>query len=185
MRFFPETIYQSLYVQGRGSLKKELTKHLRQGRTKRRARSRMSQPAPPRMSGMVNISARPPEVADRVVPGDWEGELIIGRHQESAIGTLVERSTRFVRDAAVDHLGPRQGALSARSFHRRHRREGLLLRPAPVVGNAREKRVAQAGESQHSAASTRRSSTASLTSSTVVRGTLWAGGRLTELLRAA
>jgi IS30 family transposase len=94
MRISPETIYQSLYVQGRGSLRKELTNHLRQRRPKRQAQSR--QVVPRSLRDMVNISERPAEVADRAVPGHWEGDLIIGKNQGSAIGTLVERSTRYV-----------------------------------------------------------------------------------------
>ncbi len=94
MRISPETIYQSLFIQGRGTLRKELTKHLRQGRTGRRPRGPRGEPG--KMRGMVNISKRPAEVADRAVPGHWEGDLIIGKNQLSAIGTLVERTTRFV-----------------------------------------------------------------------------------------
>jgi IS30 family transposase len=90
-----ETIYKALYVQGRGTLRKELTKHLRQGRIQRRPRA----PGPMRgkkLTNMVNISERPPEAADRAVPGHWEGDLIMGQENRSAIGTLVERSTRYV-----------------------------------------------------------------------------------------
>ena len=91
-----ETIYQSLYVQGRGALKRELTRHLRTGRKLRkpqRAEGRRRE----RIKDMVNISERPPEVEDRAVPGHWEGDLILGSTESgSAIGTLVERQTRFV-----------------------------------------------------------------------------------------
>ena len=90
-----ETIYQSLYVQGRGGLRKELTQALRSGRARRRTRK----PGPStagRIRHMVNISERPPEVEDRAVPGHWEGDLIIGKDQGSQIGTLVERTTRYV-----------------------------------------------------------------------------------------
>jgi len=93
MQVSHETIYQALYVQGRGSLRKELAKYLRQGRDRRRHRSR--QELRGKIREMVNISQRPPEVADRAVPGHWEGDLIFGKGH-SAIGTLVERSTRFV-----------------------------------------------------------------------------------------
>jgi IS30 family transposase len=93
MRISHETIYQSLYVQGRGALKQELTKYLRQGHRSRRPQGRNSTSG--RIRAMVNIAARPPEVADRAVPGHWEGDLIIGKNKDSAIGTLVERSTRF------------------------------------------------------------------------------------------
>jgi transposase, IS30 family len=91
-----ETIYQSLYVQGRGALKRELTKHLRTGRALRKPR-RTTEERRGRIPGMINISERPPEVEDRAVPGDWEGDLILGSVASgSAIGTLVERATGFV-----------------------------------------------------------------------------------------
>jgi len=94
MRVSPETIYQSLYVQGRGALRKELAACLRSGRAVRRNRSRLKRRGP--IPDMVNISERPPEVEERAVPGHWEGDLIIGKDSASAVGTLVERSTRYV-----------------------------------------------------------------------------------------
>jgi IS30 family transposase len=91
----PEAIYQSIYVQGRGALRRELAVCLRTGRALRHPRRR-SQERRARIPGMINISARPPEVEDRAVPGHWEGDLIVGKQGRSAIGTLVERATRYV-----------------------------------------------------------------------------------------
>jgi transposase, IS30 family len=90
-----ETIYQSLFVQGRGSLRKDLHRCLRSGRAMRRPRSRSTN-GRVRIPEMVMISERPADVADRAVPGHWEGDLIIGKNNKSAIGTLVERHTRYV-----------------------------------------------------------------------------------------
>lgn len=94
MRISHEAIYQSLYIQGRGALKRELVSYLRTGRALRMPRARAQAKAWAHVSEEVMISSRPAEADDRAVPGHWEGDLIIGLNR-SAIGTLVERSTRF------------------------------------------------------------------------------------------
>jgi transposase, IS30 family len=90
-----ETIYKALYVQGRGELRRDLHQRLRTGRALRKPR-RATGERRGKIPGMVNIADRPKEVEDRAVPGDWEGDLITGTKNQSAIGTLVERATGFV-----------------------------------------------------------------------------------------
>ena len=109
-----ETIYQSLFVQGRGELRRELTRCLRTGRTQRRPQGRTEQRGS--LPGMVMISERPAEVDDRAVPGHWEGDLLVGQHGRTAVGTLVERSTRYV---LLLHLGEGRDAAKVDAAMRR------------------------------------------------------------------
>jgi len=117
MQISHEAIYQALYVQGRGALRRELATCLRTGRALRRPRRR-GERRTERIKDKVMISDRPAEAADRAVPGHWEGDLLMGAHNTSAIGTLAERTTRFtmllhlpgdhraetVRDAIVNKI---------------------------------------------------------------------------------
>jgi transposase, IS30 family len=96
MRISHEAIYRYIYVLPRGSLKTTLVKALRQARAYRRKRkSRNHQETRGKLVAMLSIEERPHEVADRAMPGHWEGDLILGKHQRTALGTLVERTTRY------------------------------------------------------------------------------------------
>ena len=95
MQVSHETIYLSLFVQGKGALRRELTECLRTGRAYRRPKTRRAPSGKGQIVDPVMISQRPAEVEDRAVPGHWEGDLLMGRRQ-TAIGTLVERHTRYV-----------------------------------------------------------------------------------------
>ena len=113
-----ETIYQSIFIQATGTLRKEIASLMRQGRARRRPAAYSRQVRPRFKDPMVMISERPASVEDRALPGHWEGDLIIGAKGQSAVGTLVERSTRYtlllylpnghtaveVQDAIIDKL---------------------------------------------------------------------------------
>ena len=96
-----ETIYQTLFVQDKGSLRAEVETAVRCGRARRRRRRPRAGEARGKIPGMINISERPAEAADRAVPGHWEGDLIIGKNVQSAVATLAERATRFTMIVAL------------------------------------------------------------------------------------
>ena len=103
MRVSTETIYQAIYIQGRGALKREIAAAMRRGRTVRKPRRDPARRTSRFVDPMVSITKRPAEADDRAIPGHWEGDLITGKQNGSAIGTLVERSSRFVSLVYLEH----------------------------------------------------------------------------------
>lgn len=103
MRVSHETIYQALYIQGRGALKREVAAALRRGHTRRKPQRSTEHRTSRFTTPMINISERPAEAEDRAVPGHWEGDLITGSLNQSAIGTLVERSSRYIMLVHLQH----------------------------------------------------------------------------------
>ena len=111
LRISHETIYQSLYVQSRGELRRRLTRNLRTGRARRRPRGGSERRG--RIAEMVPIAKRPPEVDERAVPGHWEGDLLVGARNRSFIATLVERQTRYVMLAGLGRDGKTEHVIAA------------------------------------------------------------------------
>lgn len=103
MRVAPETIYQALYVYGRGGLRKELVQHLRSQRRQRRPRSVTARNGGGPIPDKVMIAERPDEITERLVPGHWEGDLIMGANNGSQVATLVERTTGLVMLGRLDN----------------------------------------------------------------------------------
>ena len=165
MRVSHETIYQALFVQTRGQLRRELTAHLRTGRSTRQPQGSGHNRRQRQILAPIPISARPPEIADRAVPGHWEGDLLMGASGKGAVITLVERASRFVllappparhtaeltrdeltrmilqptrRAAPHPDLGPRQRDGLPRRVQHQHPRDRLLLRSAQPLATRHE-----------------------------------------------
>ena len=116
MRISHEAIYRFIYVLPRGELKKTLVKALRQEHAYRRKRKKNSEEKRGKIADMLSIEERPEEVSDRSVPGHWEGDLILGKHKRTALGTLVERTTRYT---ILVPLGAKKDAVSVRKAYAR------------------------------------------------------------------
>ena len=112
-----ETIYQALFVQGKGGLRAEVAAAVRCGRARRRRPRSRAAEARGKITGMINISERPAEAADRAVPGHWEGDLIIGAAAQSAVVTLAERTTRYCMIIALPSGRTAEAVAAAVSAH--------------------------------------------------------------------
>jgi len=112
-----ETIYQALFVQGKGGLRAEVAAAVRCGRARRRRPRSRAAEARGKITGMINISERPAEAADRAVPGHWEGDLIIGAAARSAVVTLAERTTRYCLIIALPGGRTAEAVAAAVSAH--------------------------------------------------------------------
>lgn len=134
MRLAPETIYTYLYVLPRGSLKKELLSCLRQNRT-RRHQQRRGVKMERKIEDMLSIEERPKEVADRIIPGHWEGDLIVGKNNRSALGTLVERTTRTVILVPIKN---REAETVARAFAKEAKKLPQQMRLTLTYDQGRE-----------------------------------------------
>lgn len=128
-----ETIYTALYALPRGTLRREVIAMLRQRRKRRRPRSR-GEDRRGRIPNMTSIHVRPPEVDERVIPGHWQGDLIKGARNASAVGTLVERTTLFLSLAKVDNASA-QAAVDG--FSRVLNRERVNRRRYQTLAEAR------------------------------------------------
>ena len=133
-----ETIYQSLYVESRGGLKRELAKNLRTGRTLRKPQRRPNERRG-RIQDMVMIADRPAEVEDRAVPGHWEGDLILGKDGKSSIGTIVERTTGFLM---LIHIQPGLNRVEAV-------RDGLIAKMGALPDHLRHSLTWDQGTEMH------------------------------------
>jgi IS30 family transposase len=136
MRASHETIYTYLYVLPRGELRKELLSCLRQKRKRRRKRNRKNRQGIERkIADMISIEERPKEVADRTIPGHWEGDILLGKYRKSAMGTLVERTTRTT---ILVPLPSKHADVVARAFAREARRLPRQMRLSLTYDQGRE-----------------------------------------------
>ena len=134
MRISPESIYTYIYVLPRGTLKKELTSCLRQNR-KRRCKQSKGVKMERKLEDMLSIEERPEEVKDRIIPGHWEGDLIVGKNNRSALGTLVERTTRTTILVPVKN---REAEIVAKAFAKEVKRLPQQMKLSMTYDQGRE-----------------------------------------------